>query len=169
MFKYYKQAGFTLIKLMVVVAIIGILAAIALPQYQTYIVRSQVSRVMGEASNIRTAVDRCIFDGQTGTLYSNASGVVALQPTDCVLDVTASTLMAGAVQGGGSAAPTGAGYAQVAFVNNGVGAIITATFGNRAAQVLTAAPSTLTWTRAADGTWTCTTTVPASVRPTGCR
>lgn len=50
------QKGFTLIELMIVVAIIGILAAIALPAYQDYTVRAQVSEGMSLASGARTAV-----------------------------------------------------------------------------------------------------------------
>ena len=61
--KATMQKGFTLIELMIVVAIIGILAAIAIPQYQNYIARSQVSRVMGETSAVKTAVETCLLDG----------------------------------------------------------------------------------------------------------
>ncbi|MDP3815685.1 prepilin-type N-terminal cleavage/methylation domain-containing protein, partial [Pseudomonas sp.] len=49
------QQGFTLIELMIVVAIIGILAAIAIPAYQDYTIRAQVTEGMSLASGVRTA------------------------------------------------------------------------------------------------------------------
>ena len=53
------QKGFTLIELMIVIAIIGILAAIAIPSYQNYIKKAAYSEIPVAMSSIRTAIDTC--------------------------------------------------------------------------------------------------------------
>lgn len=67
------QKGFTLIELMIVVAIIGILAAVAIPAYQDYTVRSQISEALTMASALRSEIAGAVF-GHTGTFTGITTG-----------------------------------------------------------------------------------------------
>ncbi len=69
------QKGFTLIELMIVVAIIGILAAIAIPAYQDYTIRAQVSEAMSLGSGVRTAVSEVFQTNGTWPADNTAAGV----------------------------------------------------------------------------------------------
>ena len=149
------QKGFTLIELMIVVAIIGILAAIAIPQYQTYVAKSQVARVMSEVASLRTAAEACILDGKLTPVLSTATPT----GTQCNLGSTASNLLGAAVT-----ISTGLTADLGTATNNGA---LVATFGGNAAAAITG--KTLTWTRlSASGTWSCSTNVETKYRPAGC-
>ena len=82
------QQGFTLIELMIVVAIIGILAAVALPAYQDYTVRAKASEVMLAASGAKTSVTE--FFNTYGALPAAASLTVATQSTTNVASIAQS-------------------------------------------------------------------------------
>ena len=74
------QKGFTLIELMIVVAIIGILAAVALPAYQDYTVRAKMSEVMLAASACRTSITETYQTGGTPPV-ANGWGCETTSPT----------------------------------------------------------------------------------------
>ena len=97
------QKGFTLIELMIVIAIIGILAAVALPAYQDYTIRAKVSEVILAASACRTSITETVQSTSGTSLPAanawgceqNTTGSATSNPTKYVLSIV--TTDAGAI------------------------------------------------------------------------
>ncbi|QSX73544.1 pilin [Lysobacter arenosi] len=136
-----NQQGFTLIELMIVVAIIAILAAIAIPAYQDYVAKSQATAGLAEVAPGKTQYELMV---QEGTAIANAASV-GLQATTGRCDIVVAAVAAGS-------AP--------ATTDN-----IVCTLKGAAGKV---AGKKLNLNRAASGAWTCTTDLNTKYKPGGC-
>ncbi|EKE71435.1 pilin [Gallaecimonas xiamenensis] len=103
-----KQQGFTLIELMIVVAIVGILAAIALPAYQNYTKKSRFAEVVASTGAIKTQIEVCTQTGETvlascatGPLIAGATGAQYVNGITVTGSMTAPVITATAANAGG--------------------------------------------------------------------
>ena len=146
-----KQQGFTLIELMIVVAIIGILASIAIPAYQDYIARSEAGSALASLSPLKTGVDAALLNGNRASITADQAGLTYIGQPDL------------------GANPLG-NMGVTVFAANGTGSL-TFVFDDSSPK---AAGVTLTLARQTTGVWTCAytggTNAPAltNLVPKGC-
>ena len=145
------QKGFTLIELMIVIAIIGVLAAIALPAYQDYISKSQVTRVYGEMSAVKTAAEAALFEGRVPSASSVATGTASEEWVGWTGSNMVDDTNTGAV-GNMQLTPT-SDFRGLVIGADGSVIELGALFGRNASTDVKGASIVLY--RAADGVWSC--------------
>ncbi|MFI3122389.1 MAG: prepilin-type N-terminal cleavage/methylation domain-containing protein [Methylococcales bacterium] len=92
------QQGFTLIELMIVVAIIGILASVALPSYQNYTAKAKFAGAISSAEAFKVAVGLCMQTEAIADCDAGSKGIpVAIAATDAVKDVTTIGVLDGVI------------------------------------------------------------------------
>ena len=86
-----SQQGFTLIELMIVIAIIGILAAVAVPQYQNYTARAKISEALVVAANLKTTLSEYYVTNNAWPTDAAAAGIDLTGTTDVVSSIAYAT------------------------------------------------------------------------------